>query len=186
MKQQIREDYKNWLIALTNEWCLQHGGSYTQLMEYLFSREFYSIYANDMNRSQDGIEVRFRFIESFTRNNYTYRDVYNYLTHNCNMLEMMTALAEKCEDHIMGDPEIGDRSGEWFWGMLVNSGLDRLSDEFFDISEAERIVNNIIDHNYAKNGRGGLFSVRNPDIDMRYAELWYQMNWHLGELYDQY
>ena len=61
-----------------------------------------------------------------------------------------------------------------------------MSDDCFDISEVERKVNNIIDRNYAKNGDGGLFSVRNPDIDMRYAELRYQMNWYLGELYDQY
>lgn len=186
MKLKIREDYRNWLVALTSSWCARYGRSYTRLMEYLYSRDFYSVYANDMNRIQDGVEIRFRFIESFTGAHYTYRDVYKYLTHECNMLEMMAALAEKCEDHIMGDPEVGDRSGEWFWGMIVNSHLDRMSDDCFDISEVERKVNNIIDRNYAKNGDGGLFSVRNPDIDMRYAELWYQINWYLGELYDQY
>lgn len=191
MRDQIRNDYKEWLIGLTNSWCSSaSGNSYYMLMEYLYSRPFTSIYANDCNRVQDGVDMRFSFIDALDSDpytlEYTYRDVYNYLTHDCNMLEMMAALAQKCEDHIMGDPEIGDRSGEWFWGMLKNTHLDVLSDEYFDISEAETIVTNIIDHNYSRNGDGGLFSVRNPMIDMRTAELWYQMNWYLGEMYGQY
>ena len=191
MQNQIRDDYKNWLIGLTNSWCSSaSGNSYLSLMEYLYSCPFTSVYANDCNRVQDGIDMRFRYIESLDSGpdsfKYTYRDVFIYLVHDCNMLEMMTALAQKCEDHIMGDPEIGDRSGEWFWGMIKNTHLDLLSDECFDILEAERIVNNIINHNYGRDGDGGLFSVRNPDIDMRTAELWYQMNWYLGEMYDQY
>lgn len=186
MKDQIRNDYKDWLIGLTNKWCGLWGKSYVKLMEYLYSRSFTSVYANDSNRVQDGIEMRFRFIEAYKKVNYTYHDVYRYLTHDCNMLEMMTALAQKCEDHIMGDPEIGDRSGEWFLGMLVNSHLNELSDEEFDISLAKKRVDNIINHNYKSNGEGGLFSVQNPQIDMRNAELWYQMNWYLGELYDRY
>lgn len=191
MRNQIRDDYKNWLIGLTNSWCSSaSGNSYLSLMEYLYSCPFTSVYANDCNRVQDGIDMRFRYIESLDSGpdflKYSYNDVFIYLTHDCNMLEMMTALAQKCEDHIMGDPEIGDRSGEWFWGMIKNTHLDTLSDECFDILEAGRIVNNIINHNYCRDGDGGLFSVKSPDIDMRTAELWYQMNWYLGEMYDQY
>lgn len=186
MWNQIRNDYKNWLIGLTNSWCSIEGKSYLMLMDYLYSCPFTSSYANDCNRVQDGEDMRFRFVEAFMERNYTYHDVYKYLTHDCNMLEMMAALAQKCEDHIMGDPEVGDRSGEWFWGMLKNTHLDSMSDECFDICEVEKIVSNIINHKYDRNGDGGLFSVKNPQIDMRRAELWYQMNWYLGELYDQY
>lgn len=186
MKDRIRSDYKNWLISLTNKWCSKSGSNYYKLMEYLYLRDFTSIYPNDCNRVQDGIEMRFHFIEVCGNPEYTYHDVYRYLTHNCNMLEMMAALAQKCEDHIMGDPEIGDRSGEWFWGMINNTHLNGMTDENFDISRVEQQVDNIIDHKYEKNGNGGLFSVKDPSIDMRYAELWYQMNWYLGEFYDQY
>ena len=185
MKNQIRDDYRNWLIDLTCNWCSNHG-SYTQLMSYLYSREFLAQFENDSNRVQDGQDMRFRFVEAFTGAHYTYRDVYKYLTDGCNMLEMMTALAQRCEDHIMGDPDIGDRSGVWFYNMLVNMHLDSMTDDQFDISRVEQIVTNVIEHNYAKNGDGGLFSVKNPTIDMRRAEIWYQMNWYLGELYDQY
>lgn len=185
MKNQIRNDYRNWLIGLTCNWCSDYG-NYSKLMEYLYSREFIPLYDNDENRSKDGMEMRFRFVESTGMPGYSYRDVMNYLTMNCNMLEMMTALARRCEDHIMGDPDIGDRSGVWFYDMLSNMHLADMTDDYFDVAIAERAVDNVINHNYAKNGDGGLFSVRNPDIDMRTAQIWYQMNWHLGELYDQY
>lgn len=185
MKNQIRNDYKNWLIGLTCSWCSSHG-NYTRLMEYLYSREFIPVYCNDENRAKDGIEMRFRFVESTGIPGYSYRDVYNYLTDGCSMLEMMAALARRCEDHIMGDPDIGDRSGVWFFDMITNMHLDEMSDEHFDISIAEQIVDNVINHNYAPNGDGGLFSINNPNIDMRKAEIWYQMNWHLGEIYDRY
>ena len=185
MKDQIRNDYANWLIGLTYDWCSKYG-SYKKLMEYLYFHEFTSNYSNDENRIQDGIEMRFRFIEAWPRGSYTYHDVYRYLTEPCNILEVMTALARRCEDHIMGDPDIGDRSGVWFWGMIKNMHLEGMTDEKFDISAVEKKVGNMLSHNYKKNGDGGLFSVRNPDLDMRYAEIWYQMNWHLSEIYDQF
>ena len=185
MKNQIRNDYANWLIGLAYDWCSQHG-SYKKLMEYLYFHDFIPTYSKDGNRVQDGIEMRFRFIEAFDSDKYTYHDVYKYLTHNCNILEMMIALAQRCEDHIMGDPAAGDQSGVWFWDMIVNMHLYKMTDEHFNVSKVEKRVNDMLDHNYDKNGDGGLFSVRNPDIDMRNAEIWYQMNWHLGEIYDQY
>lgn len=185
MKYQMREDYKNWLLNLTYSWCLDHG-SYIKLMEYLYSQPFYSIYPNDRNRASDGIEMRFRFIENCEGLQYTYHDVYKYLTHDCNVLEMMTALAKRCEEHIMGDPEIGDKSAAWFWEMICSMGLQSMTDENFDILKVEKKVTNMLDHNYKKDGTGGLFTVKNPNLDMRYAEIWYQMNWYLSELYDQY
>lgn len=185
MKNQIRNDYANWLISLAYKWCCNYG-SFKKLMEYLYFHDFTSLYANDGNRIQDGIEMRFRFIEACDNPDYTYHDVYKYLTHNCNILEVMIALARRCEDHIMGDPDAGDQSGVWFWGMIRNMHLDHMTDENYSEMEVEQRVNDMLSHNYKKNGDGGLFSVRNPNIDMRQAEIWYQMNWHLGEIYDQF
>ena len=185
MDNQIRNDYANWLMGLAYDWCANHG-NYKKLMEYLYFHDFSSAYANDGNRIQDGIEMRLQFVEKFTGKFYSYRDAYNYLTHNCNILEVMIALAQRCEDHIMGDPDIGDQSAIWFWGMIMNMHLERMTDDSFDILEVEEKVNNMLTHNYKKNGDGGLFSVQNPNIDMREAEIYYQMNWHLGEIYDRY
>lgn len=185
MRNQIQDDYRNWLIGLTCTWCSNYG-SYQQLMQYLYSREFIPIYPNDGNRAQDGVDMRFRFVEMQKGLKYTYHDVYNYMPDRCNMLEMMAALAQRCEDHIMGDPDIGDRSGVWFYNMIVNMHLSDMTDDNFDVLTVERAITRVIEHSYARNGDGGLFSVKNPNIDMRTAEIWYQMNWYLGELYDQY
>lgn len=38
-------------------------------------------------------------------------------------LEMIIALAIRLEEHIMDDPDIGNRTGQWFWDMIVSLGL---------------------------------------------------------------
>ena len=35
---------------------------------------------------------------------------------------------------------------------------------------------------YAPDGKGGLFTIRNPRFDMRSMEIWYQMNCYLNEI----
>lgn len=41
----------------------------------------------------------------------------------CSVLEMIIALAIRLEEHIMDDPDIGNRTGQWFWDMIVSLGL---------------------------------------------------------------
>ena len=41
----------------------------------------------------------------------------------CSVLEMMIALSMRCEEQIMDDPDIGNRTGQWFWDMIDNLGL---------------------------------------------------------------
>ena len=41
---------------------------------------------------------------------------------------MMIALAIRCEEHIMDDPDAGDRTGQWFWSMLVSLGLGSMDE----------------------------------------------------------
>lgn len=179
MKSKIRDDYFNWLVDLTCNWCSKYG-NFTELMTYLYSRQFTYFIANDANRASDGTEIRFRFVEQHP--DYTYRDVYLYLTHPCNVLEMMAALASRCEDHIMGDPSIENRTGVWFWEMITNMHLDHMTDDNFNEYFVEDAVSNMMDHNYRKNGDGGLFRISDRTKDMRKVELWCQLSWYLSEL----
>ena len=179
MKSKIREDYFNWLVDLTCDWCSKYG-NYSRLMSYLYSRQFTYFILNDANRASDGMEVRFKFVEQHP--DYNYKDVYLYLAHPCNVLEMMTALASRCEDHIMGDPSDDDHTGVWFWEMITNMHLDPMTDEHFNERKAEAIVNNMMEHKYQKDGDGGLFLIHDKHKDMRKVELWCQLSWYLSEI----
>ena len=133
----------------------------------------------DGNRAEDGIDLRYRFGRE-----YSYPDamIASYLDDRpCSILEMMTALAIRCEEHIMDDPDIGNRTGQWFWSMLVNLGLGSMYDAKFDRYRVDRILERLLDREYGRNGKGGLFTVNNGR-DMRTTEIWYQMNYYLSEV----
>ncbi|MBP5594812.1 MAG: hypothetical protein J6Y02_05470 [Pseudobutyrivibrio sp.] len=176
MSSKIRDDYYNWLVDLTCGWCSRYG-NYSNLMSYLYARQFTWTIPHDENRASDGFEMRYRFVEQTTE--YTYRDVYLYLTHPTNCLEMMTALASGCEEHIMGDPSIGDNTGFWFYQMIANMHLDQMTDDYFDEDYVEAVVSDMLQRRYKKNGDGGLFIINDPTKDMRTVEIWCQLCWYL-------
>ena len=178
----MKQEYDEWIIDLTTNWCSYYG-NYGRLMEFLHSIPFHSTVQIplDENRGADGKDLRLRFVETTTE--YTYSHVYIYLMdYPPTMLEVMAALALRCEENIMHDDDIGDRSDEWFYGMLCSSGLDACNDENFDENVAKEIVNRILERKYSKNGKGGLFTLSNPPKDLRKVEIWYQLLWYLDEV----
>lgn len=184
MRNQIRVDYNDWLIDMTCTWCREWGrGNYFDLMQSLSEKEFKSTIYNDRNRAMDGLELRMQFVTDCPEKGYSHNDAFLYLTNPCSMLEMMAALAIRCEDHIMWDPEAGDRTGLWFYTMINNMGLAGMVDGAFDELTVEEAVDRVVNHTYAPNGEGGLFQVENPDLDMRYIEIWYQLNRYLNQVY---
>ena len=100
---------------------------------------------------------------------------------DCSMLEMMVALAIKAEN-IVGDSSVGDRTPLWFWSMIQSLGLLwTAEDENYDETKVIFIIDCFINHDYAENGKGGLFTVEDPPHDMRNVEIWNQMCWFLNE-----
>ena len=182
MNSSIKEEYDNWIIDLATDWC-SNFGEYGCLMEYLHSVPFYSTVQIplDRNRGADGKDLRLRFVE--TTDEYNYNHAYLYLMdYDASMLEVMVALAIRCEENIMHDSDVGDRSYEWFYGMLMSSGLDACCDDNFDEDTAQEIVTRILERKYSKNGKGGLFTLSNPPKDLRKVEIWYQLLWYLDEV----
>ena len=96
---------------------------------------------------------------------------------------MMIALARRTEHDIMHDPDYGDRSGQWFWTMLQNLGLDIYDDWHWFENEVDRILDVFLHRRYERNGIGGAFPVCNVCTDLRNKDLWYQMNAYLEEHY---
>jgi hypothetical protein len=95
----------------------------------------------------------------------------------------MVALADRMENHIMYDPTTGDRTGLWFWTMISSMHLSHMNDDNYDEDEVDRAIDIMIERKYSYNGEGGLFTLENPDGDMRDTEIWYQMNWWVSENY---
>ncbi len=135
----------------------------------------YSV-SRDENRAQDGIDLRWRY--SYLNG---YDDLSDFLSGPCSVLEMMVALAIKCEE-IMDDATYGDRTGQWFWQMVVSLGLGGMYDEAFDKGYSIQCIERFLDRRYSSNGRGGLFTVRGAHRDMRDLEIWYQMDDYLNNI----
>lgn len=76
----------------------------------------------------------------------------------CSVLEMMVALAIKIEEQIMDDPDIGNRTGLWFWKMIENLGLKTMRDAVIDTDYVEKIIFRFLDRNYQRDGSGQDYS----------------------------
>lgn len=174
----LEYEYRKWLVGLAMHVCSDYG-DYSELFEYLYSREFYSDIAKDYNRAEDGKELRIRFADEY---GISVNKVYGELDGRCSVLEMMLALAIRCEEQIMWDPELGDRTGLWFHDMLVSMHIDDETDGYFDVDLVKKAVDTMLNRTYRRNGSGGLFTLRETNKDMRKAEIWYQLNWYLNEV----
>lgn len=165
----IRREYFEWLSEKIGAGKGVQPVSYRKLLHCLHSIEFRWSIPNDANRAEDGISLRYRFAHD--------DDI--YLDGPCSVFEMLAALAIYCEESIMDDPNIGDRTGQWFWGMIVNLGLGSMTDDVFDRREVERRIDIFLDREYKPNGVGGLFTIENCDRDLRDVEIIYQLYWYL-------
>lgn len=154
--------------------------SYKKLFHYLNTIDFEYDIPMDENRAEDGINLRYRFGDEF---NYTESMIALYLDNKkCSVLEMIVALAIRCEVHIMANPDFGNQTGKWFWQMISNLGLDSMTDNRFDSEYIDEVIDRFLNHRYKSNGEGGLFYIRDSKKDLRTAEIWYQMNWYLESI----
>lgn len=154
--------------------------SYKKLMRRLNQREFRWVIPMDENRAARGINLRYRFGEDC---GYSQREIASLLDdHECSVLEMMVALCLACEEKIMDDPAYGDRTGQWFWNMIVSLGLGSMSDSRYHEREVDDILNRFMDRQYAPNGQGGLFTIEGCPYDLRGVDIWYQLQWYLNSI----
>lgn len=178
MRDRVENEYFEWMYGLV---CSRNGArqkSYRKLLTFLHNTEFIFSVPMDSNRAADGVDLRYRFAYDCGNT----ADVERYLDGPCSVLEMMVALAIRCEEHIMDDPDIGDRTGQWFWDMIKNLKLHTMSDSRFNKSLADQRVRTFLERTYEPDGEGGLFTVPNSRYDLRDVEIWYQMCWYLNSI----
>lgn len=178
----LNNEYFDWLVEIVCKNRFSKQISYKRLLMQLHSISFKGVglFKRDRNRVQDGINLRYRFAdELYTMHS---RFVLNYLSGPCSVLEMMVALAMKCEETIMDNPEYGDRTGQWFWQMISSMGLSHMTDDIYNKEAVDFAVNRMLNREYAPNGEGGLFTIRGFDGDLREVDIWTQLCWYLDSV----
>ena len=155
--------------------------TYRELTKDLFNKNFTWFVPNDDNRAFEAKNLREKFCEELNL-----EFDYDYWDYPASMLELIIALAYRCEN-LMADTADEKEMSDWFWMLMGNVGLDLYTDRDYDYcSESisvDEILDRIINRKYQRDGRGGLFPMRKDTKDQRKVELWYQMNTYLVENY---
>lgn len=178
MRSKIKTQYFEWLSNLVCRNRVSKQVSYTKLLMHLDTTRFKYSIPLDRNRASDGVDLRYRFASL------TDCSANEARVGGCSILEMMVALSIRCEESIMDDPDIGDRTGQWFWGMIANLGLNGQNDDRYDPEYVDAVLDRFLAREYEPDGKGGLFRIRDCDTDLRDVHIWRQMSWYLDTIVD--
>ena len=168
------KSYKEWLLRRVCD--LPQMRKYSELWDKLYSTEYKWVIPQDKNRAADGVDLRYKYKG----------DGYICMNGPCTVLEMLVALAIRCENELMGDIMQEDKTKKWFWMMIKNLELDEMTDLRYDEYFVESVLDIWMANRYEFDGRGGLFWIKNIEYDMRNVEIWYQMIWFMNDFADKY
>ena len=184
-EKELNNEYFDWMCQLVCNERYSRGLSYQKLLRHLHNIDFQYVIPMDGNRAEDGIDLRYRF---GYEKSYEGPMIASFLDNRpCSVLEMLIALAFRCEENIMNNPDVGNRMGQWFWNMIVNLGLGSMSDSRFNPKYTDDVIFRFMDRKYKRDGEGGLFTIEHCKYDMRSVEIWYaneldaMILWHLHE-----
>lgn len=151
---------------------------YQKLLNALMDTEFWWVVPRDRNRAEDGLELR-ELYEEETGEGCEFGGP-------CSILEMLLALAIRCNDEIMYDPDDPKRADKWFWMMIENLELDRFVNEKFDREAVRDILEAFCGRKVDKKVSTWLFPIPKMSTSYRKMELWYQMNYYLKWRFSEY
>ena len=161
------ERYFRWLSMLA---CGSLVMENSELLLTLWNTGYIFNYDIDKDRNLDGLSLRARYVEETGDYEVPVTDDLSA----CNCLEALTAIACRC-DLISGDPEVENVS-KWFRILI-----DNLVGPGASVNDISLALNRWMNRQYAPNGRGGLFPLRNPAHDQRFIPTWNQMCSYLSE-----
>ncbi len=176
---EIRSDYFQWLRSIVCDGRFSENISYDKLLSHLHTIEFKWTRMLDADRADWGVDMRYRFAQD--RKYDAEFNIKDYIYGPCSVFEMMVALAVRCEEDMMDDPDYGDRTAQWFWNMVVSLGLGSMVDSSFDATHVDDVIQKFLNREYARDGKGGLFTLRHAPFDARKVDIWYQLCWYLDE-----
>lgn len=172
----VRKEYFDWMCHIVCGGRFARENSYRKLLAYLHEVEFVWMIPKDANRAEDGESLRWRFAYE------NHMHIGRELDGPCSVLEMILALAIRCENDIMDDSSVGDRTGQWFWKMINNLGLSGMTDRRFDANYVEEVIDRFLHRDYEPDGHGGLFVIHDCPYDLREVEIWTAMLWYLDSI----
>lgn len=180
IEKELNNEYFKWMCQLVQDKRFMRGLTHQKLLNHLHNVIFQFTLPMDENRAEDGKNLRYRFGYERKHDNQT---IATYLDITpCSVLEMLVSLSLRCEEDIMYNPDIGDRTGMWFWNMIINLGLESMDDSHYDAEYVDKVILRFMNHKYKRNGEGGLFTIDNRECDMRTLEIWAQLNWYLDSI----
>lgn len=173
----ILNDYFTWIYETM---CEGLDESFYKLFDFLYNCQFTWSIPEDASRAVDGKNFRYQF-------GYLYEIPRSVIDETfgdapASVLEVLAALAYRCENSIMTNTKLGDRTAQWFWSMLASIGVSRETDDDFDALRVQHKIHIFLNRTYKPNGKGGAFTIHDKSKDMRRVDLWYQMCYYLNEL----
>lgn len=176
LNEELSHEYFLWLRSLITD------DEHNTLIRHLHRRPFEWIIDNDDNRAYDGIALRDMFVD---QTQYNQRE---YPEGDCSILEMLIGVAIRIND-ILIETEGEEKIACWFWEIIGNLGLIKFTDDcLFELGgliKIDQILDRFLGRKYNRNGEGGLFPLKNPEVDQRDVEIWYQMSEYLVENYSE-
>ena len=165
----MRVLYFRWLLSKLDR---SQVKKYSSLLMHLFKQTFmeHESVPMDVNRARDGVALRKYFINSDDRYDDNVLESIKY--DDCSWLEMLIALAERIDDQIMFDMNVGNRTNYWFWLIIDQMRLSEYNENNYIYEKVREILRNLELRKYKNGGKDGIFRCKK---DVRKVEIWYQM-----------
>jgi len=171
----LDERYLNWLYSqVASVKTRTKHRTFWNLFKQLNETIFVAIVPHDENRIADARDLRYEFLGDAEDE----QGDLEWMRSPCSMLELLIILSR----HLAF--EMDDPVDIWFWHLIEMLDLEQFNDRNYNSQSQEvieRTLDRVIWRNYAPNGEGGLFPLRNSARDQRKVELWYQLNAYLLE-----
>ena len=170
---EMNDPYFDWLCIVVG---IKKGSiheNFRRLAKELHENEFHAILKMDANRGADGMQLRVEFMNEHGE--------WGTATNRgpCTMLEFLVALSIRMS-FLTGGEGNGRQTEYYFWRMMDNLKLSRITDDKWDYMNGEFFVEDAVwrinERQYSADGSGGLFPLRSLHGDQRGVEIWYQMN----------
>ena len=162
--------YIHWVLKDKLKLTDKEAKHYSYLVRSLTNVEFVWRHPMDENRAIDGLDLR----SDFEYETGEYLDNSSGLMAHCTFFEMLAALAIRCENQLMRNLSIGDRTSKWFFEFLDNLGLlnDKLSTD-----DIKGILEDFMD------GDLDMFPLKNKGIVQKNEQIWKQLSAYINENY---